>query len=63
MSAKTDSLLKNINYPEDLRKLKETDLIQVSRELRQFIIDVVSYNPGHFGSSLGVVAILRLTSP
>lgn len=57
MSAKTNSLLKNIKYPEDLRKLKETDLIQVSRELRQFIIDVVSYNPGHFGSSLGVVEL------
>lgn len=57
MSAKTDSLLKNIKFPEDLRKLKETDLIQVSRELRQFIIDVVSHNPGHFGSSLGVVEL------
>ncbi len=57
MSAKVESLLKNIKYPEDLRKLKETDLIQVSRELRQFIIDVVSYNPGHFGSSLGVVEL------
>ncbi len=57
MSAKVESLLKNIKYPSDLRKLKETDLIQVSRELRQFIIDVVSYNPGHFGSSLGVVEL------
>ncbi len=51
------SLLDNIIYPSDLRKLKEEDLIQVSQELRQFIIDVVSTNPGHFGASLGVVEL------
>lgn len=32
-------------------------LIQVSEELRQFIIDVVSERPGHFGASLGVVEL------
>ncbi len=49
--------LNNIKYPSDLRKLKEDDLIQVSKELREFIIDVVSSNPGHFGASLGVVEL------
>ena len=43
--------------PEDLRKLDPTDLVQVSSELRQFIIDVVCNNPGHFGASLGVVEL------
>ncbi len=50
-------LLSRINSPADLRKLKADDLMQVSNELRQFIIDVVSSNPGHFGASLGVVEL------
>jgi 1-deoxy-D-xylulose-5-phosphate synthase len=48
-------LLSKIDYPADLRKLKEEDLPQVCKELRQFIIDVVSQKGGHFGASLGVV--------
>lgn len=50
-----ESLLYKISEPSDLRKLDRTDLIRLSAELRQFIIDVVSSNPGHFGASLGVV--------
>jgi len=52
-----ESLLTKISTPEDLRKLDSSDLIKVSSELRQFIIDVVSNNPGHFGASLGVVEL------
>jgi 1-deoxy-D-xylulose-5-phosphate synthase len=52
-----ESLLNKISSPEDLRKLQPADLVQVSAELRQFIIDVVSSNPGHLGSSLGVVEL------
>ena len=52
-----DNLLSKIYTPEDLRKLKPEDLVQVSSELRQFIIDVVCNNPGHFGASLGVVEL------
>jgi 1-deoxy-D-xylulose-5-phosphate synthase len=48
-------LLSKIEYPEDLRKLREEDLPEVCKELRQFIIDVVSQKGGHFGASLGVV--------
>src|SRR4029079_19198299 len=44
-----------IQYPEDLRKLKEKDLPEVCKELRDFIIDIVSVNGGHFGASLGTV--------
>lgn len=50
-------LLKNINLPADLRKLSESQLPQVADELRQFIIDMVSVNGGHFGASLGVVEL------
>ena len=52
-----ENLLSKINSPEDLRKLAPEDLTQVSAELRQFIIDVVCNNPGHFGASLGVVEL------
>ena len=54
---KEESLLFRISNPDDLRKLHTDDLIKVSEELRQFIIDVVSKNPGHFGASLGVVEL------
>lgn len=47
--------LENIDYPEDLRKLKRGDLPQVCAELREFIIREASSNPGHFSASLGVV--------
>ena len=50
-------LLSHINYPEDLRKLKEEQLPEVCKEVRQDIINEVSVNPGHFASSLGVVEI------
>jgi 1-deoxy-D-xylulose-5-phosphate synthase len=52
-----ENLLSKINTPDDLRKLTPADLVQVSSELRQFIIDVVCNNPGHFGASLGVVEL------
>jgi len=56
MEKETD-LLSKIDSPEDLRKLEPEQLVQVSSELRQFIIDVVCNNPGHFGASLGVVEL------
>lgn len=50
-------LLKQINSPSDLKKFKKDLLPQVCNELRQFIIDNVSVNGGHFGASLGVVEL------
>ena len=50
-------LLNQISGPADLRKLKPEELIQLSKELREFIIDVVSSNTGHFGASLGVIEL------
>lgn len=50
-------LLQNINSPEDLRKLDKKDLLQLAKELREFIIDIVSTKEGHLGASLGVVEL------
>ena len=51
------SLLSTISNPKDLRKLEKSDLQQVVNELRNFIIESVSVNGGHFGASLGVVEL------
>lgn len=51
------SLLSTINSPADLRQLSDTQLETLCRELREFIIDAVSNNPGHLGASLGAVEI------
>ena len=51
------NLLKNINYPEDLRKLKKNQLHQLSKELREELIDVVSETGGHLGAGLGVIEL------
>jgi len=57
MDIKAGELLEQINFPADLKKFKEKDLEQICQELRQYIIDVVSVNGGHFGASLGVVEL------
>ena len=48
-------LLARVNFPADLRKLKEEELEAFCGDLRQYIIDIVSQRGGHFGASLGVV--------
>nr|BFF36223.1 1-deoxy-D-xylulose-5-phosphate synthase [Tenacibaculum mesophilum] len=50
-------LLKNIGFPSDVRKLTPENLPQLAKELREFIIDVVSTKEGHLGASLGVVEL------
>ena len=50
-------LLKSIDYPSDLRRLKIDDLPKVCEELRQDIVEELSVNPGHLASSLGVVEL------
>ena len=52
-----EKLLDKINYPSDLRKLKKSQLEQVSNELRNELIDVVSETGGHLGAGLGVVEL------
>lgn len=49
--------LDKIDSPDDLRKLPVEVLPEVCKELREMIIDELSRNPGHFGSSLGVIEL------
>lgn len=50
-------LLDSINNPSDLRKLEISQLPELAKELRNFIIDVVSVKEGHLGASLGVIEL------
>ena len=52
-----NSLLHKVKTPKDLRLLNDSQLGQVSRELRNEVIEVVSQTGGHLGSSLGVVEL------
>ena len=57
MTIQPGPLLANINEPSQLKKLTPEQLVRLSEELRQFIIDHVSVYGGHFGASLGVVEL------
>lgn len=57
MEIQAGKLLSEIIFPSDLKKFKPEELKAICDELRQYIIDVVSVNGGHFGSSLGVVEL------
>jgi 1-deoxy-D-xylulose-5-phosphate synthase len=57
MALQAGHLLQKINSPADLKTLDPNELVILCRELREFIIDSVSLNPGHFGASLGVVEL------
>lgn len=57
MQVEAGPLLQQINYPSDLRRLKSGELEEVCNELRQFIVDIVSVNGGHFAASLGVIEL------
>ncbi len=50
-------LIKQINFPSDLKKFQKEDLKQISNELRDELIDVVSETGGHLGAGLGVVEL------
>lgn len=51
------TLLSKIIDPADLRKLSPTQFPILAEELRSYILDVTSVNPGHLGASLGVVEL------
>lgn len=50
-------LLGGINSPADLRRLPLTSLPGLCGEMRRFLIDSLSGNPGHFASSMGAVEL------
>ena len=53
----SSKLIDQINYPSDLRKLKKEQLEEVSKDLRNELIDVVSETGGHLGAGLGVIEL------
>lgn len=53
----SERLLDRINSPADLRKLPVEALPQVCAEIREFLIEKCSVNPGHFASSMGAVEL------
>ena len=57
MVAKTGNLLSNVDSPADIKELSPDQLAELCSEIRQYIIDCVCTNPGHFGASLGVVEL------
>lgn len=57
MNLNETKFLRLVDTPDDLKKLQRNELPQLCSELRQFIIDELSHNPGHLASSLGVVEL------
>jgi len=53
----TDKLLDRINSPSDLKNLTTEEMVELAAQLRHFIIDAASHNPGHLGANLGVVEL------
>ncbi len=51
------SLLNNIQFPSDLRKIPQQELPKLAKELREFIINMVATKEGHLGASLGVIEL------
>ena len=51
-------LLDTINSPQDLKKLSLTQLSQLCKEVREYIVECCAVNPGHVGSSLGAVELI-----
>ncbi|MCA1980826.1 MAG: 1-deoxy-D-xylulose-5-phosphate synthase, partial [Calditerrivibrio sp.] len=60
-------ILSELKLPEDIKKLNYNELETLAKEVRSYIIDVVSSNGGHLAPSLGVVeitiALLRMLDP
>ena len=51
-------ILDNVNTPADLRELKEDQLPELCKEIREYIVECCSVNPGHLASSLGAVELI-----
>lgn len=52
------SILDKVNYPEDIRGFDIVQLKELCSDIRKYIIDCCSVNPGHLGSSLGAVELI-----
>lgn len=52
------NFLNNIDCPADIRSLSKEQLAGLCAEIRDYIIQCCSVNPGHLGSSLGAVELI-----
>ena len=57
MNDRNYKYLDKIDLPKDLRKFEKNDLENICNDLREFIINSISENAGHFGATLGVVEL------
>jgi len=57
MSSQEYSLLYKINSPADMKDLSVSELKQLSTEVREYMVDVISKVGGHFGAGLGTVEL------
>jgi 1-deoxy-D-xylulose-5-phosphate synthase len=57
MANNTENLLDSINSPADLKNLTCGEMVALAAQLRQFMIDAASHNPGHLAANLGVVEL------
>ena len=51
------NILKKINNPSDLKKLNINEKNKLAKEIREYILEIVSKNGGHLASNLGVVEL------
>jgi len=51
------NILDSVNYPNDLKKLNILEKQELAKEIRKFILEIVSINGGHLASNLGVVEL------
>ncbi len=54
----TYTLLERVNSPKDIKGMNMDELRQLCHEIRQYMIECCSVNPGHLGSSLGAVELM-----
>ena len=50
-------ILDKINKPQDLKNLNLVEKVELAREIREYILEIVSKNGGHLASNLGVVEL------
>src|SRR3954471_17113689 len=51
------ALLPQIASPQDLQGLSDADLTELTQEMRDELVRVLSIRPAHFASNLGVVEL------
>lgn len=50
-------ILDTINKPQNLKNLNLVEKVELAKEIREYILEIVSKNGGHLASNLGVVEL------